>query len=141
MHTVAANAYIAYRSLRGRLRGTVWPPELDPLSALVVRLVWLNGSSYPADNIRAEYSLPRSTLSSALGRLERRGYIRRQRNVIDARYVMVTLTRSGRTVAPGVADLINELERDVHDAAGGDAQKGFDRVAVLLAAMDEEPED
>lgn len=138
MHTVAANAYIAYRSLRGRLTSTVWPPELDPLCALVVRLVWLNGSSYVADDIRAEFNLPRSTLASALGRLEKRGYIRRHRNVSDGRYVVVTLTRNGRTVAPAVTQLINELERDVRESAGDDAPRGFDRVATMLAAIDEE---
>ncbi len=138
MHTVAANAYIAYRSLRGRLAGTIWPPELDPLCALVVRLVWLNGSSQVADDIRAEFALPRSTLSSALRRLEDRGYIRRHANSIDARYVVVALTRKGRTAAPAVTQLINDLERDVRDAAGDDPPRGFDKVATILAAMDEE---
>lgn len=137
MHTIAANAYIAYRSLRGRLSGTIWPPELDPLSALVVRLLWLNGSSQVADDIRAEFALPRSTLSSALRRLEARGYIRRHPNAIDGRYVVVTLTGNGRTVAPAVTQLINELERDVNDAAGDDSPRGFDRVATMLAAMSE----
>jgi DNA-binding MarR family transcriptional regulator len=138
LHTVAANAYIAYRSLRGRLTDTISPPELDPLCALIVRLVWLNGWSQVADDIRAEFAVPRSTLSSALGRLENRGYIRRHPNPSDGRYVVVTLTQSGRRVAPAVTELINELERDVHDAAGDDAPKGFDRVATMLAAMDEE---
>lgn len=137
MHTVAANAYVAYRSLRGRLAGTVWPPELDPLCALVVRLVWLNGSSHVSDDIRAEFSMPRSTLSSALRRLEERGYIRRHRNVIDGRYVVVTLTRTGQTVAPALTEVIDELERDVRDAAGDNSPRGFDRVAMLPAAMAE----
>lgn len=138
MHTVAANAYIAYRSLRGRLAGTIWPPELDPLGALVVRLLWLNGSSLGADIIRAEFALPRSTLSSAFRRLEDRGYVRRHPNPIDGRYVVVALTKSGKTVAPNATALINELDRDVLDAAGEDAPRGFDRVATALAAMNEE---
>lgn len=135
MHTVAANAYIAYRSLRGRLSGTVWPPELDPLSALIVRLVWLNGSSQVVDDLRTEFALPRSTLSSALRRLETRGYIRRHPNTVDGRYVVVTLTRNGRAVAPAVTQLINELQHDVVDAVGDDSPRGFDRVAGMLAAM------
>jgi DNA-binding MarR family transcriptional regulator len=138
MHTIAANSYVAYRSLRSRLTHTIWPPELDPLGALVVRYLWVNGSSVVVDDIRAQLAIPRSTLSSALGRLETRGFIRRRRNPVDARYVVVSLSRAGTTIAPAVTDVIKELELDVRDAAGDGAADGFDRVATMLAAMDEE---
>jgi DNA-binding MarR family transcriptional regulator len=138
MHTIAANSYVAYRSLRGRLANTIWPPELDPLCALIVRFLWVNGSTMVVDDIRAQLAIPRSTLSSALRRLEARGYIRRRSNPVDARYVVVSLTRAGTTIAPAVTDVISTLEADVRDAAGDDAAAGFDRVATMLAAMDEE---
>lgn len=138
MHTVADNAYVAYRSLRGRLTDTLWPPELDPLGALLLRMIWMNGSSIGIAHLRIQLALPKSTLSTALRRLEDRGYVRRRPNVIDARYVDAVLTRAGQMVAPAVTDLIAELELDVHEAAGGQARFGFDRVAAMLAAMDEE---
>lgn len=138
MHTIAANTYVAYRSLRGRLANTIWPPELDPLSALIVRFLWVNGSSIVVDDIRAQLAIPRSTLSSALGRLETRGYIRRRSNPVDARFVVVFLTRAGATIAPAVTDVITAMEGDVRHAAGDTAADGFDRVASMLAAMDEE---
>jgi DNA-binding MarR family transcriptional regulator len=140
MQTVADNAYIAYRSLRGRLAETLWPPELDPLAAILLRKIWMNGSSIGIAQIRLELALPKSTLSSALRRLEGRGYIRRYPNMIDARYVDAALTGPGQRVASAVTDLIGELEVDVHDVAGGQARYGFDRVASALAAMDEEGE-
>jgi len=138
MHTIAANSYVAYRSLRYRLANTIWPPELDPLSALIVRFLWVNGSSIVVADIRAQLAIPRSTLSSALRRLDTRGYIRRRPNPVDARYVVVALTRAGATIAPAVADVIRTLEHDARDAAGDDAAGGFDRVTTMLAAMDEE---
>jgi DNA-binding MarR family transcriptional regulator len=138
MKTVGENAYVAYRSLRGRLADTLWPPELDPLGALLVRRIWLNGSSIPIAYMRMELALPRSTLSTALRRLEDRGYVRRVPNVVDARYVDAVLTSAGQVVAPAITDLIAELEVDVHEAAGGNARVGFDRVATMLAAMDED---
>lgn len=138
MQTVADNAYVAYRSLRGRLTDTLWPPELDPLSALLLRLIWLNGSQIGIAFLRIELALPKSTLSTALRRLEDRGYVRRRPNLIDARYVDVVLTRAGQIVAPAVTDLVYELEVDVHEAVGGNARLGFDRVASMLAAMDED---
>jgi DNA-binding MarR family transcriptional regulator len=138
MHTIAANAYIAYRSVRDRIRDTAWPFELDPLCALVMRFVWLNGGSYVSEGIRTEFGLPRSTLSSALGRLERRGHIRRHQNVVDRRYVDVTLTRAGNTTAPLVADLIDALERDVRQATSIEEPRGFDRVTTILAVIAEE---
>jgi DNA-binding MarR family transcriptional regulator len=85
-----------------------------------------------------DLALPKSTLSAALRRLEKRGFARRQQNVIDGRYVDVVLTRAGKRVAPAVTDLVYELEVDVDAAAGGQARLGFDRVATMLAAMDED---
>jgi DNA-binding MarR family transcriptional regulator len=138
MHTVAANAYIAHRAVRDRIRDAVWPFELDPLCALVIRFVWVNGAWLLAEAIRNEFGLPPSTLSSALGRLEKRGHIRRHKNVIDGRYVVVTLTPGGRTIAPSVAEVINDLERSVSAAAGDGEPRGFDRVATILAIIAEE---
>lgn len=138
MHTVAANAYGAYRSLRARLADTISPPEIDPLCALVVRLLWLNGSSLMLDEIRGQFALPPSTMSSALGRLQARDYIRRSSSPFDRRHVIVSLTHGGRAIAPAVTATIAELERDILDAAGDVARRGFDRVAMMLAAMDED---
>jgi DNA-binding MarR family transcriptional regulator len=140
VQTVADNAYVAYRSLRGRLADTLWPPELDPLAALLLRKIWMNGSSIGIEQLRIDLALPKSTLSTALRRLEDRGYIRRHPNMVDARYVDASLTPPGQRVAPAVTDLVADLEVDVHDAAGGQARYGFDRVAWALAALDEEAE-
>ncbi|MEP6638409.1 MAG: MarR family transcriptional regulator [Chloroflexota bacterium] len=140
MQTVADNAYIAYRSLKGRLKDTIWPPELDPLCALLLRKIWINGNSIGIAFLRIQLALPRSTLSTALRRAEDRGYIRRYPNVMDARHVDVALTQAGQRVASAVTELITELEVDVDDAAGPGARYGFRRVVFMLAAMDEESE-
>jgi DNA-binding MarR family transcriptional regulator len=138
VNTVTDNAYIAYRSMRRHLSKTLWPPELDPLCAMLIRMIWINGSSIGIAHLRTELALPCSTLSTALRRLEGDGLIRRYRNHVDARYVEARLTRAGATIAPAVTDLIDELEVDVHESAGGPARGGFHRVASMLAAMDEE---
>jgi DNA-binding MarR family transcriptional regulator len=138
METVADNAYVAYRSVRGRFRGTLWPPDVDPLCAVLLRKIWVNGSSVGVANLRAELALPRSTLSTALLRLERRGYVRRRSNVVDRRYIDVVLTKPGERVASAVTELIVELEFDVEETAGGQARFGFGKVARMLATMDEE---
>lgn len=140
MQTVADNAFIAYRSLKGRLSAEIAERDLDPLCAILLRKIWRNGSSIGIAHLRIELALPRSTLSTALRRAEDRGLIRRYPNVIDARYVDAALTHAGRLVAASVANLIGEMESDVHEAAGGQARYGFDRVAWMLATMDEETE-
>jgi DNA-binding MarR family transcriptional regulator len=138
MRTVIDNAYIAYRSMRRRLQGTLWPPELDPLCAILVDNIWRNGSSIGIASLRIRLALPASTLSTALRRLEDDGLIRRYQNRTDGRYIEVVLTRAGEAIAPGLADLITEVEVDVHESAGGPARGGFARVAWMLAAMDED---
>jgi DNA-binding MarR family transcriptional regulator len=139
MQTVADNAYIAYRSLKGRISAELAAPEIDPLCALLIRKIWMNGSSIGIAHLRIELALPRSTLSTALRRAEDRGLIRRYPNFIDARYVDAALTHSGQLAATSVTDVIGELEMDVHEAAGGPARYGFNRVAWMLAVMDDEP--
>lgn len=140
MQTVADSAYIAYRSLKGRISDELPPPEVDPLCALLLRKIWMNGSSIGIAHLRIELDLPRSTLSTALHRLERQKLIRRYPNLVDARYVDAALTPGGRLVARSVSDVIGDLEVDVDDAAGGSARYGFRRVAWMLAAMDDEPD-
>jgi DNA-binding MarR family transcriptional regulator len=140
MQTVADNAYIAYRSLKGRLDAEITEPELDPLCAILLRKIWMNGSSIGIAHLRIQLALPPSTLSTALRRVEDRGLIRRYPNLIDARYVDAALTRTGKLVAATVTNLVGEMESDVHEAAGGQARYGFDRVAWMLATMDDETE-
>lgn len=140
MQTIADNAYIAYRSLKGRLDVEITEPELDPLCAILLGKIWTNGSSIGIAHLRTQLALPRSTLSTALRRAEDRGLIRRYPNVIDARFVDAALTRAGRLVAASVVNLIGEMESDVHEAAGGQARYGFGRVAWMLATMDDETE-
>ena len=141
MQTVADSAYIAYRSLRGRITSELSPPEVDPLCAILLRKIWMNGASIGIGHLRVELALPRSTLSTALGRLERQKLIRRYPNMVDARYVEAALTRAGQLVAASVTDVIGDLEVDVHEAAGGPARYGFTRVAWMLATMDDESDD
>jgi DNA-binding MarR family transcriptional regulator len=140
MQTIADNAYIAYRSLKGRLDAEITEPQLDPLCAILLRKIWMNGSSIGIAHLRIQLALPPPTLSTALRRAEDRGLIRRYPNLIDARYVDAALTRAGRLVAVTVTNLVGEMESDVHEAAGGQARYGFDRVAWMLATIDDETE-
>ena len=138
MQPVTSNVYVAYRAMRGRLADTLYPPDLDPLCSIIVWMLWRDGRSRAVADLRNALALPASTMSSALRRLEERGLIRRSPHVDDARYRVATLTLAGTSCAAPIADMIGELERDVHETAGPDARLGLDRVATMLAAMDEE---
>ena len=138
MQTIADSAYIAYRSLKSQIDDHVSPPNVDPLCALLLRKIWMNGSSIGIAHLRVQLALPPSTLSTALSRLEGQKLIRRYPNMVDARPVDVGLTRAGQLAAASVTDLIADLEPDVHEAAGGSARYGFTRVAWMLGTMDDE---
>jgi DNA-binding MarR family transcriptional regulator len=138
VQTVADSAYIAYRSLKGRISEELPPPEADPLCALLLHKIWRNGSSIGIAHLRIQLALPPSTLSTALKRLEARGLIWRYPSVLDGRYVDASLTRAGQLAATSVAETIADLEIDLDEAAGGSARYGFSRVAWMLATIDDE---
>jgi DNA-binding MarR family transcriptional regulator len=128
---------VAYRGVRARLAETLNPPELDPLCQILVWTLWREGWPMNMETIRSRLALPPSTLSSALRRLEKKGYTMRFLNPTNGRYRMVKLTPLGIRIAPPVVELIDELERDVEDSAGPDARLGLDRVTWMIAAMEE----
>jgi len=77
----------------------------------------------------------RSTLTSILDRLARRGLITRQVGKTDRRTFVVMLTGKGRKLAGRVSRHLSELERAVLTRVTAADIKGFNKV---VAAVDQE---
>ena len=74
----------------------------------------------------------RSTLTSLLDRLERRGWVRRGAHPSSRRLVLVELTDAGRPVAERVRAAIRELEQRVATHAGSQDVAAFRQVIQIL---------
>lgn len=80
----------------------VYRPLLDPLGLtypqfLVMLVLWA-GDDISVSQIGHRLHLDTGTLTPLLKRLERAGFVKRQRNPMDEREVRVSLTRSGRAL-------------------------------------------
>ena len=87
--------------------------------------------------------MPPTTLSSALARLERRGYVRRERNPRDGRSYLVELTDEGdrawRAAWPALREALDALERELGGSLD-EVQGAIERLrdaAVAALAVDE----
>jgi DNA-binding MarR family transcriptional regulator len=84
--------------------------------------------------LSARVGMPSTTLSSALARLDRRGYVRRAPNPKDGRSYLIELTEEGdlawRGGWPALREAIESLEREL----GGSLDEVQDAVARLQDA-------
>jgi DNA-binding MarR family transcriptional regulator len=83
--------------------------------------------------LHAAFAHQRSTLTSILDRLERRGLVRRELRPADRRSFLVTLTPRGSTRARRVRAALGELEARVARRVSPSALAGFAAVAAALA--------
>lgn len=74
----------------------------------------------------------RSTLTSILDRLAKRGLITRQVGKTDRRTFLVTLTTKGRKVARRVSRHLSDLEQNVVRRVSAADIKGFNNVVAAL---------
>ena len=99
----------------------------------------LNAHGGAARGVLAEaFNLPPSTVASAVGRLERKGLVRRYRNPDDLRVSVVELTPGGVAMAKLASGAVDTVEESVESAASKEIRNGFDRMSYLLGAMEEE---
>jgi DNA-binding MarR family transcriptional regulator len=81
------------------------------------------------------FGLQRSTLTSMLDRLERRGLVRRELSPTDRRSFLIHLTDAGADLAEAVQKPVEELERRIFSELAPEDLRGFDRVIEAIARV------
>jgi DNA-binding MarR family transcriptional regulator len=132
--TLIVDAHATYQHLGRVFRNDVYPLRLSLTEAVVLRLIDRN-PYVSATSIRTSTGLCPSTLSSLLGRLERRGYLRRLPALTDRRSRELVLTAAGRAVASEVADALGTLTRDLAAYARGGSLGHVSQLADALAII------
>ena len=138
--SVKANAYVSYHAVRRVLERdpVIWPT--DALCTVLMRMLWAARGREAQAALGHQLGLPRSTLSSALGRLEREGLIERYRAFDDRRANVVTLTSGGELRAEQVGIATQEIERSASMTVGDNGRKGFNAMANVLGTIIAEPD-
>lgn len=90
--------------------------------------------STSTNNLHRLFGHKRSTLTSVLDRLERRGYTRREIHPDDRRSFLITLTDDGARAAAVVTSAVERLEREIASGTSERDRKGFAAVMDALAA-------
>ena len=79
------------------------------------------------------------SLAGVLSRMDRLGWVQRERWPDDARRIRVSLSDSGRALSQRIAPMIEKTYGDIEDVIGADLMAGFyaklDEMIDLLAMM------
>jgi DNA-binding MarR family transcriptional regulator len=105
-------------------------------------------STCSINDLHRSFGHKRSTLTSILDRLERRGLVRRGAHPTSRRLVLVTLTDAGHPVAAEVATALHDLESRIAVLASPADRDAFRRVlraietaTAVQAAHTQKPEE
>jgi len=100
---------------------------------LVLRLVGHHGSVSAGELARTLHIHP-SSLTGMLRRLERAGLLRRQRDLVDRRRVVLTLTASGKRLNARRQGTVEAIVERALEAATTEQVRAAERMLQLLAA-------
>nr|WP_301288476.1 MarR family transcriptional regulator [Natronospira proteinivora] len=126
----AVDLYSRQLSVRHSLTG----PQLVCMRQLV------SGGAMTPGQLAREISLSPATISGILDRLERRGYLTRERRPEDKRQVLVQLTEDGRTVAENTPLPLHERFTERLSQLPETRQAEIDRVLQEVVTMMEAEE-
>ena len=94
-------------------------------------------SPAPISELIRVFGLKKSTMTSLLDRLEKRGLVRREAHPSDRRSFVVGITDEGRRLAEAVQRPVDELERKIRDGIDDEDLRGFQRVLESIAKVTE----
>ena len=94
-------------------------------------------SPAPISELIRVFGLKKSTMTSLLDRLEKRGLVSRGAHPSDRRSFVVSLTAEGRRLAAAVQRPVDELEQKIRDEVDDEDLRGFQRVLESIAKVTE----
>jgi DNA-binding MarR family transcriptional regulator len=89
----------------------------------------------PVLDLERAFHMPRSTLTSALDRLERRGLVRRDANPADRRSFLVSVTPAGEQTAAQVRRVWAQLEAAIRSGVSERDVEGLRAVASAVERL------
>jgi DNA-binding MarR family transcriptional regulator len=124
----------ATRQIALHLEGACGPREVSPTEGHVLTYL-LSYAPCPIGELHRVFGLKRSTLTSLLDRLDRRGLLRRRLQPGDRRSFLVELTDEGRELAGQVRRDVEDLEAAIRARVDDAALAGFQTVMDAIASV------
>ena len=90
----------------------------------------------PVLDLERAFHMRRSTLTSALDRLERAGFVRREANPADRRSFLVSLTTQGEGSAARIRRIWTDLEAAIRESIDERDVEGLRAVAAALERLE-----
>jgi DNA-binding MarR family transcriptional regulator len=115
--------------------GRLGYPDYRRSDAAALRLV--RHGPVPVGWLAGRLGLTRQAARKIAGGLERRGYVRTQRDAADSRKLNIVLTPGGQAYAHAVLEVIDALNRELSERVEPAQLAAAD--AVLRAAISDEP--
>lgn len=120
-----------HQLLMERIEAVLRPVELTFARYEVLRLLsFTSSASLPMTRLGSLLQVHPTSVTSAVDRLERQGYVARERQTADRRVVMASLTAAGREVVERATTGLNE---DVFAAMGLDRDDTAELTRLLTA--------
>lgn len=119
-HMVCFALYSATRAVTRAYRSLLEPWGLTYPQYLVLAILWNHGDQ-PVHALGDSMQLDSGTLSPLLRRLEKSGYVTRDRSGRDSRVVTVALTAKGVALREELADVPAKIAETMGVADGADA--------------------
>lgn len=116
-------------SLLASVRGDA--PDLSARQMAILLCVFLGEGPHTVRGLAKTLNISKPAVSRALDRLGELGYIRRERDDLDRRNVLVQRTENGATFLTGFADMIVAASQDV------EAIPAEQKLSFALKAMQE----
>ena len=124
----------AYHALERRLQIATREHGLGTSEAMVLAYL-LRQPGCAAALVRHALGLHRSTLSSLLDRLERKGLIRRAHSAFDRRRLEIDLTPAGNIAAAIAEAVIRDVENELAEFTSSSERRGAESVFAACIAI------
>ncbi len=130
--STAAGLLLAGQQIARAVEGRLGSDRLSAMEAVLLSRLATDGP-LSMNAVRTALGIEKSTATSLVDRLQKRGYVERKPHPGDGRSLVVHLTRSGRTVARKVTTALQGVDNELQ--VSDNALRGHRQVLAKLASI------
>lgn len=130
--STAAGLLLAGQQIARIVEGRLGSDRLSATEAVLLARLAIDGP-LSMNAVRTALGIEKSTATSLVDRLQRRGVVERKPHPVDGRSLVVHLTRSGKALARRVANALQAVDNELQ--VSDNALRGHRQVLGKLGAL------